>query len=103
MKKRPQTAGKKKVGFALKGTKIEAPEDGYPDHGQKKISTTLLEFRVEKAREFETFKQIPKFTHAPLAVIHPSPEKVERKMRHVAPSTLAFDSTKASFNSRRFE
>ena len=64
---------------------------------------TLLEFTVEKAREFETFKQIPKYSHATLAVIHPSPVKVERKMKHVPPATLAFDSTKATVASRRFE
>ena len=27
---------------------------------------------VSQAKEFETYKQIPKFSHIPLAVIHPS-------------------------------
>lgn len=33
---------------------------------------------MECAREFETFKQLPKFNHVPYAVIHPSPDKVRK-------------------------
>jgi hypothetical protein len=31
--------------------------------------------KVEKAKEFETYKNLPKFSHVPLAVINPSPRK----------------------------
>jgi hypothetical protein len=34
-------------------------------------------------------------------VIHPSPTKNEKKPKHIAPSTLAFDSTCASIHSRK--
>lgn len=30
---------------------------------------------IEKAKDFEKFRQLPKFTHVPYAVIHPSPRK----------------------------
>ena len=96
MKKRPQT-GKKKVGFSLNGTKIEAPDMSGTDMVKTQaLRSTLLEFHVEKAKEFESFRQIPKYSHKPLAVIHPSPTKVKKEPRHVPPSTLAFDSTKFS-------
>lgn len=35
-----------------------------------------------------------------MAVIHPSPQKVERRSTHKSPKSLAFDSTKASFQPR---
>ena len=31
--------------------------------------------RVSAATEFEDFRRLPKYTHVPLAVIHPSPIK----------------------------
>jgi hypothetical protein len=31
--------------------------------------------KVSKAKEFETYKNLPKYNHVPLAVIHPSPRK----------------------------
>ena len=31
--------------------------------------------KVSQATEFEDFRQLPKFSHVPLAVIHPSPVK----------------------------
>lgn len=34
---------------------------------------------VAKAREFESFKQIPRFSHKLGAVIHPSPTKLKRE------------------------
>jgi hypothetical protein len=33
---------------------------------------------VAKAKEFETYRNLPKFTHVPMAVIHPSPKKVKQ-------------------------
>lgn len=102
MKKRPQTA-KKKVGFALKGTKIEAPDMSIDQTQNRLMRSTLLEFKVEKAKEFESFKNIPRFSHAPLAVIHPSPTKPSNKPKHIPPSSLAFDSSKVPLKPRRSE
>ena len=31
--------------------------------------------KVEKAKEFEGFRRMPKFVHVPLALINPSPRK----------------------------
>lgn len=31
--------------------------------------------KVSQAREFETYKNLPKFNHVPYAVINPSPRK----------------------------
>jgi hypothetical protein len=67
------------------------------------MRSTLLEFNVEKAKEFESFKNIPRFSHKPLSVIHPSPTKVDRKLKHVPPSTLAFDGNRASLGYRKSE
>ena len=61
----------------------------------------MLEFNVEKAKEFESFKNIPRFSHKPLSVIHPSPTKVDRKLKHIPPSTMAFDATRVSVGHRK--
>ena len=44
---------------------------------------------------------MPRFSHKPLSVIHPSPTKASRKELHTAPNTLAFDGTPASLNKRK--
>ena len=41
--------------------------------------------KVSAAREFEDFRQLPKFTHKTLAVIHPSPIKRMAKPRRPSP------------------
>ena len=46
---------------------------------------------MAKAKEFESFKQIPRFSHKLGAVIHPSPTKVKREPTHKPPKTLQFD------------
>ena len=56
---------------------------------------------MEKAKEFESFKNIPRFSHKPLSVIHPSPTKVDRKLKHVPPSTLAFDASPVTVAHRK--
>lgn len=64
MSRRPQTAvkpaTKKKVGFALQGTKIEAPDtidiDASMQHAKGRARITQKEVYVEKAKEFESFK-----------------------------------------------
>ena len=55
---------------------------------------------VAKAREFESFKQIPKYTHAPLAVICPPPWRQTKEPRHVPPRTLAFDGSRVELGIR---
>jgi len=42
------------------------------------LSSTLSAHLVEKAKEYESFRNLPKFSHVPMAVIHPSPKKVKR-------------------------
>lgn len=39
------------------------------------ISSNVKFLLVEKAKEFEAFRNLPKFTHVPMAVINPSPRK----------------------------
>ena len=41
--------------------------------------------KVSAATEFEDFRQLPKFTHKTLAVIHPSPIKRMPKPRRPSP------------------
>lgn len=41
--------------------------------------------KVSQAHEFEDFRQLPKFTHKELAVIHPSPIKRMPKPRRPSP------------------
>ena len=41
--------------------------------------------KVSFAREFEDFRQLPKYSHIPLAVIHPSPVKRVQKPRRPSP------------------
>ena len=76
---RPKTAqskGKKSVGFSLTGTKIEPPDDyTYSQGTTNKFKNYKSEFQTSKASEFESFKQIPRYSHASLAVIHPPPFK----------------------------
>ena len=57
----------------------------------KTVPQKSLEFYVEKAREFESFKQIPRYSKPALAVIHPSPEKQKKEPRHRPPKTMQFD------------
>lgn len=39
------------------------------------ISSNVKFLQVEKAKEWEAYRNLPKFTHVPMAVIHPSPRK----------------------------
>ena len=59
-----------------------------------------LEFFVEKAREFESFKQIPRYSKPSMAVIHPSPEKVRKEPSHKPPKTLLFDGSPYALSKR---
>jgi len=44
--------------------------------------------KVEKAKEFEGYRQIPKYSHIPLAVIHPSPRKKRTPPRPESPTIV---------------
>lgn len=46
------------------------------------------DFYVAKAKDFESFKQLPRFSHKLGAVIHPSPTKNKRVPAHRPPRTL---------------
>lgn len=92
MSTRPKTQGtKKSVNFALTGTKIGPPDDVTQSKGiSNQYRNTQTEFRVNRAKEYESFLNIPKFSHQNMAVIHPPPFKRERK--HWMPaSDLQFD------------
>ena len=39
------------------------------------IGSNVKFLKVEKAKEFESYRNLPKYSHIPLAVIHPSPRK----------------------------
>lgn len=41
--------------------------------------------KVSAAKEFEDFRRLPKYSHVPLAVIHPSPVKRHSKPRRPSP------------------
>jgi hypothetical protein len=60
-----------------------------------------LEFRVEKAKEFESYKQIPRYSHSPLAVIHPVPSRDIRPV-WMPPKRLNFDGSHVPVQVRRF-
>jgi hypothetical protein len=42
--------------------------------------------KVEKAKEFEAYKRLPKYTHVPLACINPSPRKQKSPPKPKSPS-----------------
>ena len=94
--KRPKSAAaaakKKSVGFSSHNQTIDAPENAYaaPNFG---VIAKKLEFQVSRAKDFETFKQIPRYSHSPLAVIHPA---AVREIRPIwqPPKKLNFDGEK---------
>lgn len=50
-----------------------------PDKGSK------VKFKeLSQAKEFEEFRRLPKFSHVPMAVIHPSPTKKRPAARGAA-------------------
>ena len=86
----------------MHGQRIEAPDAVYGTTANFGKIEKKLEFRVEKAKEFESFRQIPKYKHASLAVIHPSPTREKRKIWRPA-SSLGFDGLKNQPQMRRKE
>lgn len=58
--------------------------------------------KVAKAKEWETYKNLPKFNHVPMAVIHPSPRKKRTAYSPPKPNlTVAGSGTKLGI--RRYE
>jgi len=59
------------------------------------ISSNVKLLKVEKAKEFESFRNLPKFSHVPMAVIHPSPRKKKPVEKSPTPNlTIAGNPTK---------
>jgi hypothetical protein len=56
---------------------------------------------VEKVHEFESYKQLPKFTHVPLAVIHPSPRK-QKSIDNPPPPEMTMSGSQAKINVKRY-
>ena len=85
----------KKVGFAPGKTQIPAagsnPIEQSPTRQNAKFTQSYVEFEVEKAREFEPYKQLPRYSHTPLAVISPLPKRKIKELSHIPPKSLAFD------------
>ena len=50
-----------------------------------------MEFKVEKAKEYETYKQLPKYSKPFLSVIHPYPLYAPPGKGHKPPKTMLFD------------
>jgi hypothetical protein len=44
--------------------------------------------RVEKAKEYESYRRLPKFTHVPMAVINPATMKKRTPPRVHSPSLM---------------
>lgn len=88
MKQRPQTekVNKRKIDFLSN----QSQNDMNQSH-KKTLKQVQIEFILSKAKEFESFKQIPKFTKTRLGVIHPSPVKIKKEPSHIPPRTLLFD------------
>lgn len=59
------------------------------------ISSNVKLLQVEKAKEWESYRNLPKFNHVPMAVIHPSPRKKKRVEKSPTPNlTLAGNTAK---------
>lgn len=96
----------KKVGFALPGAEAsgDAPKDAAepasPTRQRAQFKQATMDIYVAKAREFESFKQMPRFSHPLGAVIHPSPSKLQKEPRHRPPKTMTFDGLPLALASR---
>ena len=66
------------------------------------LATGVKFLKVEKVKEFESFRQIPKFQHVPYAVIHPSPRK-RRDIGEAPACNLNMSGSQVKIQSRRYE
>jgi hypothetical protein len=57
---------------------------------------------VTKAKEFEVFRNLPKYNHVSMAVIHPSPKK-KNKVPLPPPAILDVSSASAKLGFRKYE
>ena len=57
---------------------------------------------VSKAKEFEVFKNLPKYSHVPMAVIHPSPKKKAR-VPLPPPAILDISACQAKLGLRKYQ
>lgn len=102
---RPKSAAakaKKSVGFSSHNQTIDAPEHAYPSGANFGVIAKKMEFRVQRVQESENFRQIPKYSHSPLAVIHPT---ASRDVRPVwkPPRNLGFDGSSVHVQAKRFD
>ena len=58
--------------------------------------------RVEKAKEFESFRRMPKYSHVPLAVINPSPRKKHSPVEPEQPA-FALSASQARIALKKYE
>lgn len=79
---------------------MDAAEPASPTRQRNQYKQATLDIYVAKAREFESFKQMPRFSHPYGAVIHPSPTKFEKEPRHRPPKTLQFDGVPLALGAR---
>ena len=66
------------------------------------LASNVKFIKVEKAKEFESFRKLPRFQHVPMAVIHPSPRKKRPRPESATPS-LALAGSHARLLPKRFE
>jgi hypothetical protein len=57
---------------------------------------------VEKATEWESYRNLPRFNHPNMAVIHPSPVKKKKVAVEETPD-MTISSAQANLNFRRYE
>lgn len=50
------------------------------------IMSNVKLLMVEKAKEWESFRNIPRFAHVPMAVINPSPRKHKKPVKSPTPN-----------------
>jgi hypothetical protein len=60
-----------------------------------------MEYNVAKAKEYETYKQLPKYSKPVLSVIHPPPLYAPPGKGHRAPKTMLFDGEPVKLKERR--
>jgi hypothetical protein len=66
------------------------------------LSSNVKFLKVEKAKEFESYRNLPKYSHVPLAVIHPSPRKKRVPTRSPTPN-LSMSGTQTKLAVKRYE
>jgi hypothetical protein len=96
---------KKKVAFSATTTQINPPSAAAADMDRGRVysKTSYVEVPVSRAKEFEPFKKLPRFSHSPLGVISPLPDKKRKQQGHRPPNTLAFDGSRLKLSPKKIE